>query len=282
MLSEVERRVYAEVRAAARRGERATIAAVAGRTGIPRSSVARVAVTLGYRGWVDMTSQLVRYHASLERHDAVAESVDVVAAVLQRARRRTILLDAIGDSEICLDYLLFRLCELGYCAMPYSPGVVEATAGGAERAREMADAAGREASGRAGCGEGAREVAGGAGHVAAREVAAGAGQGADAREMAVGAAPSGGAQPRSVLLVINESGMSMVPACVKAAAAGMEIVAITASHDTPVSKLAQVNVVIKNNKSTPDAYEPNYFTAGVLVFMERVLAACSEAAEAGD
>lgn len=251
MLSEVERRVYAEVRAAARRGERATIAAVAGRTGIPRSSVARVAVTLGYRGWVDMTSQLVRYHASLERHDAVAESVDVVAAVLQRARRRTILLDAIGDSEICLDYLLFRLCELGYCAMPYSPGVVEVTAGGAER-------------------------------VAAREVAAGAGQGADAREMAVGAASSGGAQPRSVLLVINESGMSMVPACVKAAAAGMEIVAITASHDTPVSKLAQVNVVIKNNKSTPDAYEPNYFTAGVLVFMERVLAACSEAAEAGD
>lgn len=272
MLSEVERRVYAEVRAAARRGERATIAAVAGRTGIPRSSVARAAVTLGYRGWVDMTSQLVRYHASLERHDAVAESVDVVAAVLQRARRRTILLDAIGDSEICLDYLLFRLCELGYCAMPYSPGVVEATAGGAGRGKDAsgaADAAGREASGKAGCGECAREVVGGAGHVVAREVAA-------------GAAPSGGAQSRSVLLVINESGMSMVPACVKAAAAGMEIVAITASHDTPVSKLAQVNVVIKNNKSTPDAYEPNYFTAGVLVFMERVLAACSEAAEAGD
>lgn len=273
MLSEVERRVYAEVRAAARRGERATIAAVAGRTGIPRSSVARVAVTLGYRGWVDMTSQLVRYHTSLERHDAVAESVDVVAAVLQRARRRTILLDAIGDSEICLDYLLFRLCELGYCAMPYSPGVVEATVGGSGRGEDAsgtADDAGREAPGKAGCGEGMREVADGAGRVAA------------AREMTAGAAPSGCAQLRSVLLVINESGMSMVPACVKAAAAGMEIVAITASHDTPVSKLAQVNVVIKNNKSTPDAYEPNYFTAGVLVFMERVLAACSEAAEAGD
>ena len=59
-----------------------------------------------------------------------------------------------------------------------------------------------------------------------------------------------------VLIVVNESGMSLLPTCLKAASGGFDIIAITASHDTPVSKLAKVNVVIKNNKSTPEAYEP--------------------------
>ena len=58
---------------------------------------------------------------------------------------------------------------------------------------------------------------------------------------------------------------------------GFEVIAITASHDTPISKLADVNVVIKNNKSNVAAYEPNYFTAGALSYLERVMAAFANA-----
>ena len=48
MLQDNERIVYAAVRDFAKRGERPTIAAVARMTGVPRSSVAHVADTLGY------------------------------------------------------------------------------------------------------------------------------------------------------------------------------------------------------------------------------------------
>ncbi len=207
MLLDNERLVYAAVRRFAQRGERPTIAAISEETGVPRSSVAHVAETMGYRGWVDFTTQLVRYFASFQQEDTLGDSVKLVASVLEACSERPVLVDAIGDAEIFAQVGVLRLCEAGFNAMPYGPGVVEARA-----SRSQAGA----------------------------------------------------------LIVVNESGMSLLPTCLKAAGAGFDIIAITASHDTPVSKLAKVNVVIKNNKSTPDAYEPNYFTAGVFAFMERV------------
>lgn len=222
MLQDNEKMVYAAVRRFAKQGERPTIAAIARETGIPRSSVARVADTLGYHGWVDFTTQLARYFSSFQQEDTLSDSVQLVASVLMANRGRPILLDAIGDAEIFTQIGLLRMCEAGFRAMPYGPGVVEAFAG---RVEHMPD---------------------------------------DSLEAGDSSNAAG------VLIVVNESGMSLLPTCLKAASAGFDIIAITASHDTPVSKLAKVNVVIKNNKSTPDAYEPNYFTAGVLAFMERV------------
>ena len=83
MLLDNERLVYAAVRRFAQRGERPTIAAISEETGVPRSSVARVAETMGYRGWVDFTTQLVRYFASFQQEDTLGDSVKLVASVLE-------------------------------------------------------------------------------------------------------------------------------------------------------------------------------------------------------
>lgn len=208
-LTENDRAVYTYVRDRAREGVRATVDATARATGVPRSSVAHVAKRLGYQGWADFTTRMVRYYARDDRDDAVERSVSLVETVLRRNRDEIVLVDAVGDAEICMMYVVLRLGELGLHAMPYGRGVADAMA-----------------------------------------------------------SPRGG-----VLIVLNESGMALLPSCLHAAELGFEIVAITASHDTPISKLANVNVVIKNNKSNMDDYEPNYFTAGALAYLERVMAA---------
>ncbi len=251
MLQDNERIVYAAVRDFAKRGERPTIAAVARMTGVPRSSVALVADTLGYHGWIDFTTQLVRYFSSFQREDALSDSVQLVASVLSVNRDRPVLIDAIGDAEVFIQIGLLRMCEVGFHAMPYGPGVVEALSPYPEkmskRFLDKDDAAAAPSM---------RVLKGGTGIVG----------------------PDIATQPAAagVLIVVNESGMSLLPTCLKAASGGFDIIAITASHDTPVSKLAKVNVVIKNNKSTPEAYEPNYFAAGVLAFMERVFSRVSQ------
>ena len=200
-----ESRVYEYVRSRARLGKRPTVRETAEATGVARSTVARAAVSLGYASWSDFTEQLRHYHGSGESVGALAESVEMVVSVLKRHAGETVLIDSVGDVEICLEYMLIRLGELGISAMPYGRGVADAMGDG-------------------------------------------------------------------VLLVLNESGMALFPSCVHAAELGYEIIAITASHDTPISKLAGVNVVIKNNKSSNADYKPNYFTAGVLAYLERVLA----------
>lgn len=208
-LSENDRRVYAFVRDWARTGRRATVSEAAQATGIPRSSVARVAAHFGYDGWADFTSQLVRYHWVTEPTGTIAQSVSMVDTVLRRHASGFVLVDAIGDAEICVDYMLLRLGELGFRAMPYGKGVVDSIAMSNEQ---------------------------------------------------------------GMLLVLNESGMALLPSCLYAVEHGFEVIAITASHDTPVSKVANLNVVIKNNKSNVSDYRPNYFTAGALSFLERVMA----------
>lgn len=208
-LSDTDRRIYAYVRDRAKRGERATVSETARETGVPRSSVARVASHFGYDGWTDFTSQLVRYHRSEEPQGSIARSVSMANTMLRRHARSFILVDAVGDAEICVDYMLLRLGELGFLAMPYGQGVVDSICSSGEH---------------------------------------------------------------GLLLVLNESGMTLLPACLYAVEHGFEVVAITASHDTPISKVAHLNVVIKNNKSSIDDYRPNYFTAGALSFLERVMA----------
>lgn len=81
----------------------------------------------------------------------------------------------------------------------------------------------------------------------------------------------GTAMGGGLVFVINESGTSLLPTCLTAVQHGFETVSITSSHDTPVSKVCDVNVVIKSSKSPLSSYKPNYFTAGTLSFIERVL-----------
>ena len=207
-LTENDTRVYVYVRDLAKRGERATIDEVSHSLGISRSSVARVSKHFGYRGWTDFVTQLVQYHQVDDRVGAVNDSVDVMADALERSRSGLVLIDAVGDAEICVQYLILRLSELGFTAASYSRGMLD-----------------------------------------------------------VPTAAQGG-----LLLVFNESGMTLLPSCLNAAAYGFEVVAITASHDTPVSKVADINMVIKNRKSTPATYEPNYCTAGALALLERAMA----------
>ena len=196
------------VRAAARDRRRATIDEVAQATGMARSSVAYVAKRLGYGGWVELTTSfLQRYAVPDDSVGAISESVELLVSILHQARRRTLLVDAVGDAEIGVEFMLSRCAEAGYAVMPYSYGVVERST---------------------------REDAG-------------------------------------VLVVLNESGMTLLPTCLHALDHGFQVVAITASHDTPVSKVANVNVVIKNSKSSITEYRPNYFTAGALTFLEKVV-----------
>ena len=133
-LTDNEKRAYAMVRAAAKDGNRPTIDEVAKRVGMARSSVAHVAVKLGYHGWVDLTTQLVQYYESLlGKSGLVSESVEVVVSALRRNADKVLLIDAVGDAEICVDYALTRFGEMGLLAMPYGLGVAEGRPGCSSR-----------------------------------------------------------------------------------------------------------------------------------------------------
>lgn len=205
---DIDAAVHEAVRAAARRGHRATVSEVASQVGAARSSVYRVAQKLGYKSWIEFTSSLVRYHAGEQGGDPVATSVKAVADALLRNRHLPILVDAVGDAEVCSMYLLLRLGECDFFPMPFTKHIAQAR---------------------------------------------------------------GGTAGSGVVIVINESGMSLLRTCLAAREQGFEVVSITSSHDTPVSKMSSINVVIKNNKSHIDSYEPNHFAAGALAFLERVL-----------
>jgi DNA-binding MurR/RpiR family transcriptional regulator len=206
--SDLDATVYAIVRDAAMRGEHLSVSDVQDRTGLARSTVYRVAKRYGYKGWLDFTSSLERYFSKTNQEDAVTQGATAIADAILRNRERPILVDAVGDAEMCAAYLQYRLAEQGFVAFFYTRAIAQAWA-----------------------------------------------QEGDS----------------GLAIVINESGMSLLPTCLDAGEFGFETVAITASHDTPVSKVCEVNVVIKNNKSLLDAYEPNLFTAGTLALIERVL-----------
>jgi len=216
-LSERDREVYSAVRDAAKEGRRATLDEVAGLTGHARSTVAQVAKRLGYDGWADLTTKLLSHYRELPSSgDAISECVSSVASMIGGPSKKLLLVDAVGDAEICVEYVVSRFGARGFHAMPYG----FAAAG-------LAD----------------------------------------------------WHQDAGTLIVINESGMALLPSCLQALEMGCKVVSITASHDTPVSKFSSVNVVIKNDKSDLPDYRPNFFTAGVLIFLEKVLAAVDGGAD---
>ncbi len=206
-----DREVYAAVRDALSAGERPTVSQVAENLGVSRSAVWRAAKRYGYAGWADMLDQLGRYldggsaaSSAARRSDGISLMVDA----LTRHRDDPVLVHGVGDAEICRQLLIYRLGELGFTAMPYSPAI----------ARACAD-------------RGARGLA----------------------------------------LVFNESGVALWQDCVDCGRQGIEVLAVTASDSSPVARAANVSIAIRSNKSSPAAYEPNYFAAGCLALVERAL-----------
>lgn len=206
--TDADKLVYQVVKEEAKLGRRATVSQVVAKTGLARSSVHRVSKKLGYNSWLEFTEKLVRYYATESNADSVTQSVDAVAQALLRNQHLPILVEAVGDAEICAMYLLHRLGERDFYPLPFTKHTAEA---------------------------------------------------------------HGGESGAGVAIVVNESGMSLLRTCIAAIENGFEVISITSSHDTPVSKLSSINVVIKNNKSQIDDYEPNLFAAGALAFLERVL-----------
>ena len=206
--NDVDAVVYQVVKEEAMRGNRATVSQVAAKTGLARSSIHRVSKKLGYASWLEFTEKLVRYYASTSSSDSVVQSVDAVAQALLHNKHLPVLVDAVGDAEICVQYLLHRLGERDFYPLPFTKHAAEA---------------------------------------------------------------HGGQHGAGVAIGINESGMSLLRTCIAATENGFEVISLTSSHDTPVSKLSAINVVVKNNKSQLDSYEPNLFAAGALAFLERVL-----------
>lgn len=203
-----EHLVYEYVRTQVKEGKKPTIDEVAQALAIPRSTVSWCARKLGYKNWRNFVRALGHYFSHPQGPDQLESEVRLVAQTIAESAHTTVLIDAVGDAEIGVEYVLSRFSEAGYHAEPYSLSLVQL------------------------------------------------------------------AQKRGttgVLIVINESGMTLLHSCLDALEAGFIVIGITASSDTPVSKLASISVVIKNNKSDVVEYQPNYFTAAVLVFLEKVL-----------
>lgn len=204
-----EHRVYAYVRAAVKDHHKPTIDEVAQALAMPRSTVSWCARKLGFSDWHHFIRALLRYFSTPQGASQLDHDVNMVAQALLDQGQSLVLIDAVGDSEIGVEYVLNRFAEAGVHAEPYSLAAVQL----AQRTQQ--------------CG---------------------------------------------VLIAINESGMTLLSSCLEALDAGLSVIAITASHDTPISKLASINVVIKNNKSDIEHYKPNYFTPAVLIFLEKVRA----------
>lgn len=52
---------------------------------------------------------------------------------------------------------------------------------------------------------------------------------------------------------------------------GITIVSVTSSDFSPLAMNSHISIEIKNNKSAIDQYEPNYFTARVIIFFKLLL-----------
>ena len=234
---DIDRSVYRAVRDALRRGERPVLATVARELEISQSAVFRAAKRYGYRGWSDMVTQLGHYLKSQRSRSRAAdpEAPDAgveLVAQALAAHRGGRVLVAAVGDAQICRQLL--IYRLGELGFAAMPF----TSAIAQASEHML----RERS------RGSRV------------------QGAQ------GGAPGIDFGGVGLALIVNESGMALLPECRECARRGFDVVAITANADSPVAKAASVGIVIKSNKSPLNAYEPNLFAAGALALMERAFA----------
>ena len=71
-----------------------------------------------------------------------------------------------------------------------------------------------------------------------------------------------------IALFINESGIIFLENCVYMKNHDFNVISITSNQESPLSANSHISIEIKNHKSNLSAYEPNFFTARVMLFLE--------------
>lgn len=79
-----------------------------------------------------------------------------------------------------------------------------------------------------------------------------------------------------VLFAINESGIVLLSQCVEAKQKNFTLVSITSNHKSPLASNSHITVEIKNHKSKLERYNPNFFAARVIIFIELLFAKYDE------
>lgn len=74
-----------------------------------------------------------------------------------------------------------------------------------------------------------------------------------------------------IIVLINESGIALLDISVRARKTGFKVIAITNNHNSPLATNSHLSIEIMNHKSSLLKYEPNFFTARVLIFIELLL-----------
>lgn len=134
-LTENDLITYDFIRDRIKAGKKVTIKLVSENLHISTSAVYRLAKRLGYASWSDFIVRMDHYFREKqpqnESGSAASElqaSINLMAASLERHIDRPIIIASLGDADVCRDYLIFRLSELGFSAFPFSPELTEAHA----------------------------------------------------------------------------------------------------------------------------------------------------------
>ena len=78
-------------------------------------------------------------------------------------------------------------------------------------------------------------------------------------------------QISGMCIFITESGLVYYDVSDQYKEQGITTVSITSSDSSPLAMNSHISIEILNNKSTIDKYEPNYFTARVMIFFKLLL-----------
>lgn len=79
-----------------------------------------------------------------------------------------------------------------------------------------------------------------------------------------------------IVFAINESGIVLLQPCLDAKEKDFAIVSITSNRQSPLACNSHMTIEIKNKKSEIVAYDPNFFAARVIIFIELLFAQYDE------
>ena len=82
-----------------------------------------------------------------------------------------------------------------------------------------------------------------------------------------------------MLIAINESGVVLLEQCLKARKHNYNFVSITSNRNSPLACNSHLTIELRNKKSNFYNYNPNFFTAYVLIFIEILFARYDEEIE---
>lgn len=118
-----DQHIYGIIRRNLKEGRPVTVLGVAADAEVSRSTIYRFARHLGYATWQECITHLTEFHAP--RTDNIEIDYGVLAEAIQELRGGIVLVDAVGDAEICREHLIERLGRLGIITLPYAPATCE-------------------------------------------------------------------------------------------------------------------------------------------------------------